>query len=119
MGKNKPPIEGIESGLDKVESKPEPDAEDRLEDAAVEKSAAETKILLESARDSSDIRSSRRLYGKRFFILSIVYMIYVAILTIMQGFTILGFSLNSTVLVALIGVPVLGYVVKIIFASSK
>jgi len=49
--KEPPPIEGIESGLEKVESKSGPDTEDKLEDAAVAKSAAETEVLLESAKD--------------------------------------------------------------------
>ena len=105
--KEPPPIEGIESGLEKVESKSGPDTEDKLEDAAVAKSAAETEVLLESAKDKIESRSQRRLYSRKFFILSVIYLLWVAWLTVMQGFVILGFVLDSTVLIALIGAPLL------------
>jgi hypothetical protein len=119
MEKIKPQIEGIESGLDKVQSKFEPDAEDKLENAAVEKTAAETKVLLENTRNTKDIRLLRRLYSEKIYRLATVYIIYLVLLSIIQGFHILGFSLDSPVLVALIGLPLLGYLVKILAGSSK
>jgi hypothetical protein len=120
MQTTKPPIEGIESGLEKVESKTEPDAADKLEDASVDKMAAETKVLLENVKDKIDIRGLRRLFSRRLYVLAIGYLIYVGCLTLLQGFHILGFSLEGMVLVALIGAPpLLGYVVKIISSASK
>jgi hypothetical protein len=119
MDKATPPIEGIDSGLDKVASKFEPDAEDKLEDASAAKTAAETKILLENTKTAKDNRLLRRLYSKKIYRLAIVYIVYLVLLSIVQGFHIFGFSLDSPVLVALIGLPLLGYLVKILAASSK
>jgi hypothetical protein len=117
--KELPPIEGIESGLEKVEAKSSPDTEDKLEDAAVAKSAAETEVLLESAKDKREFRSQRRIYSRKFFIISVIYLLWVAWLTIMQGFVIVGFVLDSTVMVALIGAPLLVGVVKLFLPISK
>jgi hypothetical protein len=115
----KPPIEGIESGLGKVESKSAPDAEDKLEDAAVEKAAAETQVLVESAKDKRQMRFLRRLYSPRFFNMTVIYLLFVACLIVCSGFKIWGFALDSKVLVALIGAPLLVYVVKYFLSSSR
>jgi len=120
MQKDEDPIKGIESGVNKVESKPAPDAEDHLEEAATERIRAETAVLRENARDIRDSRFWRRHYSRRFYVLAIIYMLYVVALTIFQGFHIFGFSLAGIVMVALIGAPpLLGYVVKIISGAPK
>ncbi|MEC3863239.1 hypothetical protein VK792_18250 [Mesobacterium sp. TK19101] len=90
------------SGVDnRAEDEAQAIAEDKYED--IQRQKAETAGLKEKNRDLRHNRKLRSAYAKSVFCYLIWYSVFVAVVLVLSGFNICGFSLHEDVLKFLVG----------------
>lgn len=98
-------LDAIETGIAVAEAKAEPDAQDTLErkDIEIEALRLRNRFAKAKIKSAKADRKMRKQYAGRILRYLEVYSAGVALLLLLSGFHLFGFSIESAVLSALVG----------------